>query len=223
MRRSLHPNMSLEVASSSQASSRQPQHQALSDHHDSEDLTPLHQLVEVASIVLDQALTLLDETITSNSHLTFTSRIIPGSTIGKHIRHAHAHFLLLLDCVEGDEPRVLNYDGRKRDTPMETDVAKAKEGLQSLLERLERLKGPSATVGLDDPLTLNAVTPDRQILHTSFGRELWFSALHAVHHWSMVRVIASEQSLEVEESLGVAPSTLMHRGAHTAALGKAKI
>ena len=116
--------------------------------------------------------------LVSSPHLTFTSRIIPGSTIGKHIRHAHAHFLLLLDCVEGDEPRVLNYDVRKRDTPMETDVAKAKEGLQNLLERLERLKGPSATVGLDDPLTLNAVTPDKQILHTSFGREVCLLHCH---------------------------------------------
>lgn len=47
-------------------------------------------------------------------------------------------------------------------------------------------------IDLDEPMTLNAVTPDMQALQTSFGRELWFAGLHAVHHWSMIRAIAAE-------------------------------
>lgn len=94
-----------------------------------------------------------------------------------------------------------------RNTPMETSLASAHEALSSTISQLEHLssiceadsehgKGyipvNDRRVDLDEPMTLNAVTPDMQALQTSFGRELWFSGLHAVHHWSMIRVIAGE-------------------------------
>lgn len=62
----------------------------------------------------------------------------------------------------------------------------------------------------DTPITLNAVTPFTQVLQTSLGREvsvlapsswkhnlmtviqLWFVALHAIHHFALVRVLAGE-------------------------------
>ena len=90
---------------------------------------------------------------------------------------------------------------------METSVSSAHEALSSTISQLEHLssiceadsehgKGyftvNDRRIDLDEPMTLNAVTPDMQALQTSFGRELWFAGLHAVHHWSMIRVIAGE-------------------------------
>lgn len=90
---------------------------------------------------------------------------------------------------------------------METSISAAYDALSSTISKLEDLlancerdgdheKGVIAVNGrqidLDEPMTLNAVTPDMQVLQTSFGRELWFTGLHAVHHWSMIRVIAGE-------------------------------
>ena len=45
----------------------------------------LHQ---VALILVSQAINLLRETVTTDEQLTFTSELIPGSTIGKHLRSA---------------------------------------------------------------------------------------------------------------------------------------
>jgi hypothetical protein len=133
--------------------------------------TALDNLLDVSRIVVLQALTLLNSTITSNAQLTYPSHAIPGSTIGKHIRHAHAHFSLLLDWAESEDRTVLNYDTRKRMTPMESEVDCAKEELELLNARLERLKSEKG-LNLDDPLVLSAVTPDKQVLQSSFGREV---------------------------------------------------
>ncbi|KAG2117860.1 uncharacterized protein F5147DRAFT_250735 [Suillus discolor] len=55
-----------------------------------------------------------------------------------------------------------------------------------------------------------------------FFIQLWFAGLHAVHHWSMVRVIAGELDIKLDDDFGFAPSTLVHKGSE-ALLGKAKI
>ena len=128
-------------------------------------------------------------------------------TSGKHLRHARDHFELLLQSITSHPPFIVSYDKRMRNTPMETSVPSAREALSSTISQLDHLlsvcevdsehgKGFVALndrqIGLDEPMTLNAVTPDMQALQTSFGRELWFAGLHAVHHWSMIRVIAAE-------------------------------
>jgi len=189
-----------------------------------EEMTPLTQLIWTATTLVQQALTLLNENISSDEQLVFPSKLLPGSTIGKQLRHAHAHFLLLLDAVTSAGSKrgewVVNYDVRQRNTPMESSFESAKEAMLDLIERLNLLKG--AMLKSEDPIVVNAVTPDRQILQSSFGRELWFAAHHAIHHWAMVRVVAAEQNINVDDSFGVAPSTLLYRGSE-ATLAKAKI
>ncbi|EJD04303.1 uncharacterized protein FOMMEDRAFT_133608 [Fomitiporia mediterranea MF3/22] len=202
----------------------------------------LEKLLLVAVVVLRQAIDLVDESLSEDAQLTQVSKYIPGSTIGKHLRHATDHFSLLLDSLSTadlnasstgasqirqrqrepeSEPELLelNYDVRARGTPMESSRASARATLESTIARLQRLV-PGAE--RDRPVRLRAVTPYAQTFRTSFGRELWFGALHAVHHWSMVRVIAGELGIQLEDSFGVAPSTLVHHGSE-APLGKAKI
>lgn len=98
---------------------------------------------------------------------------------------------------------------------METSALAAREELLSVIDKLRTIV-PS--VPLEEFITLHAVTPFPATMHTTFGRELWFASLHAIHHWSMVRVVAGEQGIQTEPSFGVAPSTLMFRG-HEAPLG----
>lgn len=130
--------------------------------------------------------------------------------IGKHLRHARDHFTLLTDCVVGPQPYVLSYDVRNRNTPMESSLSEAHDALVSAISRLKEL-GASPSITLDQVITLNAVTPFPHTFQTTFGREvreigqpsgltdsdpveLWFAALHAVHHWSMVRAQSPSQS-----------------------------
>ncbi|KAJ8518707.1 hypothetical protein ONZ45_g4228 [Pleurotus djamor] len=177
------------------------------------------QLLHVSKTVLKQAIDLLDNHLTSDDQLTVHSKYLPGSTIGKHLRHARDHFVLLVDTAAATSPHILNYDVRSRNTPMESSIAAAKEALADTITVLEQAV-PQAD--MEQPMTLNAVTPYSQTFQTTFGRELWFAALHCVHHWSMVRVIAGELDITLSEDFGFAPSTLVHQGKE-APLGKAKI
>jgi hypothetical protein len=102
---------------------------------------------------------------------------------------------------------------------MENNLSEAREALKQVISRVGEVV---PTANLDLPLTLNAVTPFMQTFETTFGRELWFAGLHAVHHWSMVRVIAGELDIKLNDDFGFAPSTLVYKGSE-ALLGKAKI
>ncbi|CAL1696431.1 unnamed protein product [Somion occarium] len=166
-----------------------------------DEIQALKRLLEVASIVLSQAVDLVENSLTSDEQLSEPSKFIPGSTIGKHLRHARDHFALLVDCMSSKPPQA------------------AKEALEGIVAQLEKVV-PSAS--LNETLTLHAVTPYPQIVQTTFGRELWFGSLHAIHHWSMIRVIAGELGITLEDSFGFAPSTLVYQGSE-APLGKSRI
>ncbi|KAG0703120.1 hypothetical protein DFH29DRAFT_917967 [Suillus ampliporus] len=197
------------------------EHQSES-HPNSSDIAspcPLTQLQFVSTTVLQQALDLVENVLTSDEQLIVQSKFLPGSTIGKHLRHARDHFILLIDCVSGPAPHIFSYDARSRNTPMETSLSDAREAFKQAISRVEEVV---PITNFDLPLTLNAVTPFMQTFETTFGRELWFAGLHAVHHWSMVRVIAGELGIKLQDDFGFAPSTLAYKGSE-ALLGKAKI
>ncbi|KAF7437087.1 hypothetical protein PC9H_003921 [Pleurotus ostreatus] len=175
------------------------------------------QLLAVARTVLEQAVDLVDNYLTSDDQLTVHSKSLPGSTIGKHLRHARDHFILLVESVSSEY--VLNYDVRSRNTPMESSLSEARVALIDAITRLEKVV---PQVDIHQRMALNAITPYPQTLETTFGRELWFAALHCIHHWSMVRVIAGELDITLTDDFGFAPSTLVHQGKE-APLGKAKI
>lgn len=176
----------------------------------------LSQLLTVATTVLSQALGLLKDTVTTEQQLVWSSQHIPGSTIGKHLRHALDHFTLLLDALDAErasDKLSFSYDVRKRNTPVESSRAAAREAYEATIARLEALNGVRPALSLGQPVQLAADTPHRVQVASSFGRELWFCSLHAVHHWSMVRVICGELNLSTDEDFGFAPSTLMyHKG-----------
>ncbi|KZP32224.1 hypothetical protein FIBSPDRAFT_848592 [Athelia psychrophila] len=169
--------------------------------------TPLTQLLAVATTILGQALELVENILVSDDQLTVQSKYLPGSAIGKHLRHARDHFLLLVDSVSSPAPHELSYDVRVRNTPMEANLTDARDALKVMITRLEEVV---PTVTMTTPITLHAITPHMQTMQTTFGRELWFSSLHAVHHWSMVRVIAGEMNIKLHVDFGFAPSTLVY-------------
>lgn len=98
-------------------------------------------------------------------------------------------------------PRVLNYDKRARNTPMESQRRAAAIAFKDTMAQLDAVV---PTANMEERITLHAVTPYPQVLETTFGREvrllhssytvlvfmrfhkLWFAGLHAIHHWSMV-------------------------------------
>ncbi|KJE04739.1 hypothetical protein I311_01545 [Cryptococcus gattii NT-10] len=58
-----------------------------------------------------------------------------------------------------------------------------------------------------------AITPTKQEMGSTVGRELWYCSIHAIHHFSMLRTIAVyELNLDLPVEFGTAPSTLLYRG-----------
>ncbi|KAG9070039.1 hypothetical protein KI688_009369 [Linnemannia hyalina] len=163
-------------------------------------------------------------------------------TIGKHVRHLHDHYRLLLATfppaqgLSQDRQWSVDYDKRSREVPMESDIDYAIGELESLQVRLERHvasmnldssqkhhNGTTATTSEQDiampndllqPVTLFATidpTKGPVSFQSTFGRELWFCSLHAVHHFAMIKVICAEFGMPLTEGFGVAPSTLKSR------------
>ena len=105
--------------------------------------------------------------------LTYESEYIPGSTIGKHLRHSLDHFRLLLDAVPASSnaaaPLQVNYDTRTRLLDMERKPAIALQSFQIMSERLSRVM---ERTHLDKSVQLSALTPHYQQFESSFGREV---------------------------------------------------
>lgn len=156
----------------------------------------LHQ---VASILISQVISLLRETVTTDEQLTFTSELIPGSTIGKHLRsvvtptalrgnadgmgrgrHIHDHFRLLLDALStastlpSTTPLPLNYDIRTRNLSSETLHAVALDSFVSLSSRLDVETGPRAKLDGSRKVLLSATTPLPVEVGTTVAREVSF-------------------------------------------------
>jgi len=198
--------------------------------NETEDLS-VSAALYVATSILQQALDFLRNSITDEAQLVYESKLLPGSTIGKHFRHTRDHFNLLAQCISQPPPYVLSYDVRTRDTPMERSLSAAISSIRTSIDDLNSLLSRDVREGSLDhgqeghrlqnttPITLDAVTPFPQVFQTTLGRELWFVALHAIHHYAVIRVLAGELGLTVEETFGIAPSTLQYRRQDT----KAKI
>jgi len=166
-------------------------------------------------------------------------------TIGKHVRHLHDHYRLLLATfppaqgLSQEHQWSVDYDKRSREVPMESDIDYAIEELEGIQFRLEKHvattnldsshrqqsdtattttttsdQDPSMPNDLLQPVTLLATidpTKGPVSFQSTFGRELWFCSLHAVHHFAMIKVICAEFGMPLTEGFGVAPSTLKSR------------
>jgi hypothetical protein len=131
---------------------------------------------------------------------------IAGSTIGQHVRHLLDHF----DAVAASfDSRLIDYDHRERDTPVERDPAAARERLRAITRRLASI----TPADLDAPVRVRVMlSADGRCAEcsSSLARELAFAGHHAVHHHAMIAAIAAEQGLPVPTGFGKAPSTLLH-------------
>jgi uncharacterized damage-inducible protein DinB len=141
---------------------------------------------------------------------TAESQVMPGGTVGKHLRHLIDHYAAILGAIETQG--VVDYDHRDRDVPMENSRDVATASLQSIAGSIARL----ATLSAETPLTIRVMVSGdgaQAVLVSSLGRELAFATHHAVHHQAMMKAIAGELGVEAPTHFGKAPSTLKHERA----------
>lgn len=198
-------------------------------------LSPSDVLVDTAVSILDQGQDLVANTL-NDDQFTFESRLVAGSTIGKHLRApcspllssrpvisraltppsvsslstfwdvCQVTFLTISVCslryishpyiwwkrqqkAQGKSASsqaiesgsaTLNYDVRKRQTPIETSTSSAREAIKDLQRRLQTLSEPPVPVQdgglgrewLNVEVALSAQTPALISMKSTFGREV---------------------------------------------------
>ncbi|CAD6567670.1 MAG: hypothetical protein TREMPRED_003813 [Tremellales sp. Tagirdzhanova-0007] len=197
-------------------------------------------LLDLAISLIDSALDVLGNHVHTDTHLQHQSLLMLGGTIGKHFRHVietfHA-FLLPLHHSLGLGHRLLemNYDATLPTSrrPLARSVQACRQAMLTIRDDLVRwgerhraLESVTSSPGVPGDVDreglagemrrmvdMVALTPTKQEMQSSVGRELWFCSLHAIHHFSMLRTIAvHELGLELPVEFGTAPSTLLYRG-----------
>lgn len=134
---------------------------------------------------------------------SYKSELLNGASIGEHLRHSYEFYVCLL---KRENPTIINYDERKRDARIETDLAYAVEQMQSLKTHLKPIKN-------DVPLKLSSKEANAQMVSTSLERELVYCLDHAIHHQALIKIGLKELNLYhlVNENFGVAYSTIRFR------------
>ncbi|KAJ1880583.1 hypothetical protein H4R99_007625 [Coemansia sp. RSA 1722] len=160
---------------------------------------------------LHQTISELDDTI-----YTRQSVALPGSTIGKHVRHIIEHYLLLINAItSGKQPISVNYASRRRDVTIETSVQNGMDAILSVADPqltvcLDLLNKPD--LSLRTPVRVTDTLPSgmESALMSTLGRELWFCTHHMVHHNAIIASLLHEAGRQAPQEFAYAPSTVKH-------------
>ncbi len=143
--------------------------------------------------------------LTSITDQQYQSIVRPhfSSSAGAHFRHILDHYLALKNMTDG----VVDYNVRHRYCQIETDRLAAIQASQELMQWLQglplgQMKQPVTVISeISVSEAKSCASP------SSFGRELIFVSSHAVHHFAILKIIASLQGAILESNLGLAPAT----------------
>jgi len=155
-----------------------------------------------ADAVLGQCTEYIDRV--SDDQFVCQSAVVPGGTIGKHIRHTLDHFRCAIStcCTEA-----IDYDHRRRGVEVESCRKAAKDEIESLRSILSELDEDK----LQEEMTARVmICSDGETcdLTTSRAREIFFAMHHAIHHNAILMAIGLELGFECPEGFGTAPSTI---------------
>lgn len=132
-----------------------------------------------------------------------------GASIGGHMRHNLDHYRCFLAGVQSGR---IDYSARTREARLETDRRHARAEIARLRRALAGLPpGGALHVRRESD-------PDGAWAPSSLARELDFLMSHTVHHYAIVAILCRLQDIVPEPGFGVAPSTLRHQAAQSAAI-----
>lgn len=165
------------------------------------------QLTNVAKELLKQ----LDELCKQlgNSRYSQPIDVLMSASIGGHVRHGIEFFLCIEDALEND--KAVNYDTRKRDERLHSDVEYTCTTINRILRSID--KWPMKHV-----VALNVEYPYSNVepmeIPTNLERELVYLIEHLVHHMALIRVGVNHcyKEIKLQAAFGVAQSTLKHSG-----------
>jgi hypothetical protein len=140
----------------------------------------------------------------SNEHYSQKSNLLNGSSIGGHTRHVIELFQCLLT---GYNTGIVNYESRKRNLVLESNIDAASAALRSIASEISI---PNKTLILQGMFAENEI--DEFDIQTNYYREIIYNLEHSIHHMALIRVAVNElTNITLSETFGVAPSTLQYK------------
>jgi hypothetical protein len=175
---------------------------------------PQELLIETSVRLLLQAVSLL-EGMDGATYAAVTPATAPHR-VGGHIRHILEFYECFLDGLGSGR---IDYDARKRDLAVETEIGAALTKARSLMLRLLRepalRSDPMLLVRMEDvPASLGE---DAGFLVSSAARELQVLCSHTIHHFALIGLTLRALGVEVDPDFGMAPSTLRNLAKHAQA------
>ena len=140
----------------------------------------------------------------SNNEYTKPYLLLNNATIGQHVRHI---IELVQELNNGYDIGEVNYDNRKRNIAIETEVEYG----------IDLLKSLNISINKKDKeieLIVNYAIKEADFVKvkTSYFRELVANVEHCVHHMALIRVAINEVAkIELPSDFGVAISTIKHK------------
>ncbi len=152
----------------------------------------IHTLLEVKSLL---------STLQNNEHYIASIAILDNATIGQHTRH----IIEMYECMLiGYQTGICNYENRKRNYEIESNINYANNCLNALIEQIDKT---DKTIAIEYMCDENTV-----IINSSYNRELLYNLEHCIHHQALIKVALNVMNLNVvSTNFGVAPSTLKYR------------
>ena len=172
----------------------------------------MEEIPPTAATVLRLNLALLDQAEAAIRALSDHYRTPPSpdqSPVGAHVRHVIDHYSSFFLGIESGK---VDYYTRERDPRLEADPDAAVEALRTVKERLSR-----SSDLLGRPLAVDTGGPEHEggearWAPSSVQREMAFVLSHTLHHMAIIRMAAHQLGVELHGDLGVAHSTLAHKG-----------
>ena len=132
------------------------------------------------------------------------SKIFPAGTAGKHIRHTLDHFR---SSIMTSPSEMIDYDHRERGVDVENSGAAALTEIAQLRSALSGLSEDELNIEMTAQVMCSG---DGQCaeLGTTRAREIFFALHHAIHHNAILKAIAGEHGVTLDEGFGTAPSTI---------------
>ena len=126
------------------------------------------------------------------------------SSIGVHVRHIIDRYQCFFDGLGAGR---INYDDRRRGTPVETEVATAAGAVADTRRRcdIRHLESRGADIVVRELVHYDGEPASAD---STLDRELMGLITHSIHHLAIIALLARNQGYPVPKNLGKAPSTI---------------